>query len=201
MVVGHAPNILRVTISKDAAAAKAAPGYGFIAKPDPAGWTANQSDSEDVYKSDRLVVTIHRPHPNPGGHQGNLPETAKYFSGSAPWANIVFKTPDGKQLLEMRGWDQADYNQKDGTATVAKEFQKTDPPMYTVGASFTSPDDEHYYGLGQNHEGFLDHRGHTVRRRLIQGARIEPTRTTAARARRTPPSRRRAQHLPASRCH
>jgi alpha-D-xyloside xylohydrolase len=159
----YAPNILRVTISKDAAAAKAAPGYGFIAKPDPAGWTANQSDSEDVYKSDRLVVTIHRPHPNPGGHQGNLPETAKYFSGSAPWANIVFKTPDGKQLLEMRGWDQADYNQKDGTATVAKEFQKTDPPMYTVGASFTSPDDEHYYGLGQNHEGFLDHRGHTVK--------------------------------------
>jgi len=32
-----------------------------------------------------------------------------------------------------------------------------------VGATFASPDDEHYYGLGQNHEGFLDHRGHPVR--------------------------------------
>jgi len=32
-----------------------------------------------------------------------------------------------------------------------------------VGATFSSPDDEHYYGLGQNHEGFLDHRGHAVR--------------------------------------
>ena len=28
--------------------------------------------------------------------------------------------------------------------------------------AFVSPDDEHYYGLGQNQEGFLDHRGHTV---------------------------------------
>ena len=32
-----------------------------------------------------------------------------------------------------------------------------------MGATFVSPDDEHYYGLGQNHEGFLDHRGHAVR--------------------------------------
>ena len=32
-----------------------------------------------------------------------------------------------------------------------------------VGATFASPDDEHYYGLGQNQEGFLDHRGHPVR--------------------------------------
>ncbi len=35
-------------------------------------------------------------------------------------------------------------------------------PFYQVGATFASPDDEHYYGLGQNQEGFLDHRGHTV---------------------------------------
>src|SRR6266567_5148575 len=158
----YAPNILRVTISKDATAANAGPGYGFVAKPDAAGWSANQTDSEDVYKSDRMVVTVHRPHPNPGGHRGNLPKTAKYFSGSAPWASVIVKTPDGKQLLEMRGWDQAEYNHKDGTATLATEFQKSDPPSYIVGASFTSPDDEHYYGLGQNHEGYLDHRGHTV---------------------------------------
>ena len=28
--------------------------------------------------------------------------------------------------------------------------------------SYAAPDDEHYYGLGQNQEGFLDYRGHTV---------------------------------------
>jgi alpha-D-xyloside xylohydrolase len=31
-----------------------------------------------------------------------------------------------------------------------------------VGATFASPDDEHYYGLGQNQEGIFDHRGHTI---------------------------------------
>jgi len=159
----YAPNIVRVTLSKDAAAAKAGPGYGFVAKPDAKGWTANQSGQEDTYKSDRMAVTVRRPHLNPNAKPGNLPETAKYFSGSAPWANLVFKTPDGRQFLEMRGWEQAEYNQKDGTAPLAHDFRPSDPPSFVVGASFTSPDDEHYYGLGQNHEGFLDHRGHTVR--------------------------------------
>src|SRR5579863_8950010 len=149
----YAPNILRVTISKEAAAAKAGPGYGFVAKPDAAGWSANQTDYEDVYKSDRMVVTVHRPHPNPNAKPGNLPETAKYFSGSAPWAGINFNTSDGKQFLEIRYWEQADYNQKDGTAPLAHDFRPTDPKSFVVGASFTSPDDEHYYGLGQNQEG------------------------------------------------
>src|SRR5260370_1505839 len=61
----YAPNILRVTLSKDAVAAKAGPGFGFVAKPNAAGWSANQSDSQDVYKSDRVVFAAHRPHPDP----------------------------------------------------------------------------------------------------------------------------------------
>ena len=44
----YAPNILRVTLSMDDAAAKAAPGYGIIAKPDAAGWTAERSPAQDV---------------------------------------------------------------------------------------------------------------------------------------------------------
>src|SRR5260370_36207456 len=101
----YAPNILRVTLSKDAVAAKAGPGFGFVAKPNAAGWSANQSDSEDVYKSDRMLVAVHRPHPDP-----NAGKRAKYhsdidhlFSGSAPWAKGVVKTPDCKQLLDMQG--------------------------------------------------------------------------------------------------
>ena len=46
---------------------------------------------------------------------------------------------------------------------VLHDRRPTDPEFFTVGATFASPDDEHYYGLGQNHEGFLDHRGHAVR--------------------------------------
>ena len=44
-----------------------------------------------------------------------------------------------------------------------RDRRPTDAEFYTVGATFASPDDEHYYGLGQNQEGFLDHRGHAVR--------------------------------------
>jgi len=161
----YAPNIIRVTLSKDAAAAKAAPGYGFVGKPDATGWTAIPSDGGDVYKSDRMVVTVHRPHPNPkpGPSIQSQVDIGKFFGGSAPWANIVVTTDDGKKLVEMQGWGQGDYNHKDGTAFLANDFRPTDPRMFTVSATFVSPDDEHYYGLGQNHEGFLDHRGHTVK--------------------------------------
>jgi alpha-D-xyloside xylohydrolase len=159
----YAPNILRVTLSMQADAAKGAPGYGIIAKPNAAGWTATQSDREDVYKSDRMTVVVNRPHGAPPKELFGETGTSKFFRGSAPWAHITFKTPDGKQLLEMTGWQQAEYNQKDGTAHLARDRRPTDPPAYVVGAYFASPDDEHYYGLGQNQEGFLDHRGHPVR--------------------------------------
>ena len=35
----YAPNILRVTMSTDRAAATGAPGYGFVAQPSAEGWT------------------------------------------------------------------------------------------------------------------------------------------------------------------
>ncbi len=159
----YASNIVRVTVSKQADAAKAGPGYGILAEPNAQGWSASESGGEDVYKSDRLVVTVRRPHPDPHPAKAEkLPDTAQYFSGSAPWANIVVKATDGKTLLEMNGWQMAEYNHKDGTAGLARDFRPSDPPSYVVGASFASPDDEHYYGLGQNQEGFLDHRGHVV---------------------------------------
>ena len=66
-------------------------------------------------------------------------------------------------MLEMTGWAQAVPNHKDDTAALAADRRPSDPPFYIVGATFVSPDDEHYYGLGQNQEGFLDHRGHPVR--------------------------------------
>jgi alpha-D-xyloside xylohydrolase len=53
-------------------------------------------------------------------------------------------------------------NYKDGNAAVLNDRRPSDPAFYQVGANFASPDDEHYYGLGQNQEGYLDHRGHRV---------------------------------------
>ncbi|HUV71060.1 MAG TPA: TIM-barrel domain-containing protein [Terracidiphilus sp.] len=159
----YAPNILRVTLSLTPEPALAAPGVGFVASPAASGWSASQSEQADIYQSPRMVVTVSRPHPSGRTPLKTQSDIGKYFGGSTPGAHIVFSTPEGKKLLELEGWSQAVPNQKDGTAYLVHDRRPSDPPFFTVGATFASPDDEHYYGLGQNQEGFLDHRGHAVR--------------------------------------
>jgi alpha-D-xyloside xylohydrolase len=159
----YAPNILRVTLSLDHEPAVAAPGYGVIGTPAANGWSQQDTATANVYKSDRMIATIDKDLPSTKPPLNSQVDIGKYFNGSAPWAHITLRTPEGKTLLEMNGWSQAVPNQKDGTASIDNDRRPTDEKFYTVGASFASPDDEHYYGLGQNQEGFLDHRGHTVR--------------------------------------
>jgi alpha-D-xyloside xylohydrolase len=89
-------------------------------------------------------------------------DIARFFNGSAPPAHITVSTPGGKRLAELKGWSMSVPNQKDGNAGLLNDKRPSDPPFYQVGAIFVSPDDEHYYGLGQNHEGFLDHRGRRI---------------------------------------
>jgi alpha-D-xyloside xylohydrolase len=159
----YAPNILRVTLSLHREPALAGPGYGFVAAPAADGWSATQSAQADVYTSARIVATVDRDLPPAHPPLQTEVDIAKYFNGSAPGAHITLRTPEGNTLLELTGWSQSVPNTKDGTADVARDRRPTDPEFYVVGATFHSPDDEHYYGLGQNHEGFLDHRGHPVR--------------------------------------
>jgi alpha-D-xyloside xylohydrolase len=159
----YAPNILRVTLSVNREPALAAPGFGFVATPAAEGWTPSQTERADEYRSARIVATLERDRPSNRPPDPNQAALGKYFSGSVPGAHITFTTPEGKKLLEMTGWMQAILNQKDGTAEPLHDRRATDPEFFTVGASFVSPEDEHYYGLGQNQEGFLDHRGHVVR--------------------------------------
>ncbi len=156
----YAPNIIRITLSLNKTAALAAPGFGFVATPAADGWTHQQSDQADVYRSARLVVTVAVNHP--GKPMATQVDIGKFFNGSAPPANISIRTPEGKTLLQMTGWSMSVPNYKDGNAAVLNDKRPSDPSFYQVGASFASPDDEHYYGLGQYHEGFLDHRGHRV---------------------------------------
>jgi alpha-D-xyloside xylohydrolase len=156
----YAPNILRITLSLNRAPALASPGYGIIASPSPAGWTASHTPDADIYKSSRIVATVEIPHSHPPVQTQT--DISKYFNGSTPGAHITFRTPDGTKLLELTGWSQSVPNQKDGTAALIHDRRPSDPASYVVGATFASPDDEHYYGLGQNQQGFLDHRGHPV---------------------------------------
>jgi alpha-D-xyloside xylohydrolase len=153
----YAPNVVRVTLSMIAKEAEAGPGYGFVAKPEDAGWRHSvTANGADVYTSARMVVTVtpsHKRDPN-----AKLPDTAKFFSGSTAGANIAVTLPDGTPLAEMTGWQMAELNQKGDTLKNARGIRREDLPLYTVGASYRAADDEHYYGLGQNQEGYLDHR-------------------------------------------
>ncbi len=162
----YAPNIVRVTLSLLKEQVTAPPGYGFVALASNAGWTESDSNGGKRYQSNRLVVEFGGGGGGIRHRQAPLPtqaDIAKFFNGSTPGANIRFSTPDGKTLLQLQGWGMAVPNNKDGTAGVLNDRRPDDPPFYTVSASFASPDDEHYYGLGQNQEGYLDHRGHVVR--------------------------------------
>jgi len=157
----YAPNIVRVTLSLQKDQATGAPGYGFIGSPSNAGWTSQQVNGDDVYRSPRLVVTVEGNHPGPPPPPTVL-DISKFFGGSTPGAHITFTTPEGRKLLEMTGWSMSVPNHKDGNAGILNDRRPTDQEFFQVGADFVSPDDEHYYGLGQNHEGYLDHRGHPV---------------------------------------
>ncbi|CAN5653899.1 hypothetical protein BH10ACI4_BH10ACI4_24020 [soil metagenome] len=159
MVEAYAPNIVRVTLSLRKGDAVAAPGYGIIAKPLDTGWTRETTAAGDVLRSGRMVVTVAADHKR----TGPLPETSKFFGGSTPGVGLSIKTPEGASLVEMQGWQMSVPNYKDGNADRLYDRRPTDPPFFEVGATFAAPADEHYYGLGQNQEGYLDRRGHVVR--------------------------------------
>ena len=56
----YAPNILRVTMSTDKAAAIGAPGYGFVAKPSAEGWTHEQILTNYPHlKSEDIAACLH----------------------------------------------------------------------------------------------------------------------------------------------
>ena len=156
----YAPNIIRVTLSLNRDQALAAPGYGFTAIPASQGWASEQTSDGDVYRSARMVVSVAANHP--GKPVATQVDIGKFFNGSTPWVGLSIATPEGKTLLRMTGWSMSVPNHKDGNAAVLNDKRPSDAAFYEVGASFASPDDEHYYGLGQNQEGFLDHRGHRV---------------------------------------
>ena len=160
VVEAYAPNIVRVTMSLDKARAMAGPGYGILAQPDAAGWTADRGEKGDVLKSSRMVVDVA---PQPMPYTGKLPDTAKFFNGYTPYVGLSIKTAEGVTLLDMRGWEMSVPNYKDGNHNILNERRPGDDPYFQVGATFAAPKDEHYYGLGQNQEGFLDRRGRVVR--------------------------------------
>ena len=170
-LVPYAPNVLRVTMSSDKAAATSDPGYGIVAKPSAEGWTHERTaEGGDIYRSSKLVVRL-----SPGNlPQDQLPRPMPldelnrqlrevYFGGgagsnrvSAHHDALLVTSTDGKMLLHMRSWMMAPES-REATQTDADETG------HRVIAMFDSPADEHYYGLGQQQKGWMDLRDHEIR--------------------------------------
>ncbi len=162
VVEPYAPNVVRVTLSLLKDRALAEPGYGITAKENGDGWRAESGVGGDVLQSSQMVVTV-APEGEPWKPTGTAADIARFFNGSTPGVGITVKTPEGKTLVDMQGWQMSVPNYKDGNHDVLLDRRPGDDPFYEVGASFAAPKDEHYYGLGQNQEGYFDRRGHVVR--------------------------------------
>ena len=165
VVEPYAPNIVRVTLSKSQAMATAAPGYGFVGTPSRAGWTREtEADGGEVFQSGRLVVRLNggeipeaeRPHRMPLDAL-NQSLRDHYFgaAGKGPRDDVLsVSTASGQTLLTMRKWTMV--------ANAVQAGGETSDAGYRVGATFDSPAGEHYYGLGQKQQGFLDLRDHRI---------------------------------------
>jgi alpha-D-xyloside xylohydrolase len=167
-LVPYAPNILRLTMSIDTAAATGAPGYGIVAQPSSEGWTHDRdADGNDVYRSAQMVVRVapgdlpadKLPQPMPLDDL-NRRLRQQYFGGGQRFAPhndaLLVTSTDGRMLLHMRTWTMA---------PESAEVVQADPADkgYRVVAMFDSPADEHYYGLGQQQKGWMDLRDHEIR--------------------------------------
>ena len=169
----YAPNIIRVTMSLKRDAVLAPPGYGISGKPSTEGWNYDHTDKLDTYHSAQMTVTM--PVMQYGASTTKYTcDTCQYFSGSTPYIPLTITDASGKTLVNLQSWWMTVPNHKDGNAAVLNEVRSsidwqhfdprtTDAAYFQVGASFHSPDDEHYYGLGQNQQGYFDHRGHPIR--------------------------------------
>jgi alpha-D-xyloside xylohydrolase len=162
VVEPYAANIVHVSLSLDRASALAAPGYGILAHSDVSGWRVVSGSAVDTLQSSRMRVEV-SPQNRPSAPTGTGADIAKFFNGSTPYVGISIVTPDGRTLLDMQGWQMSVPNYKDGNHDILYDRRPTDHEFYRVGASFAAPKDEHYYGLGQNQEWYLDRRGHVVR--------------------------------------
>ncbi len=166
MLEPFGPNIIRVSISRIEPYALAPPGYGIIAKPDAKGWRLERTEEGETYRSSQLAITILGP---PKEHGPELPSqepVGKFFSanGEARYGNVRlrFGLPHGTSLVDLEGWFMNPPDHGSGSAQILQDRRPSDPPFYGVGATFSAQPDEHYYGLGENQEGRLDHRNQSV---------------------------------------
>jgi alpha-D-xyloside xylohydrolase len=163
-------NVIRVTLSSEKPAALSAPGYGIVGKPAKANWTREQDSSGyDVIRSARMVVRV-PPKNLPAPSTMPLDELNRtlrshYFYGD--WGrgtyndSLYISDAAGNPLLTMWRWTMVP--NAPAAIDAAGATQQNAETEYRVSATFDSPIGEHYYGLGQQQQGFLDLRDHQIK--------------------------------------
>ncbi|GLQ90552.1 glycoside hydrolase family 31 protein [Dyella flagellata] len=146
-VEAYGPNVIHVTIAADKAEALKAPGYGILAgHADDSAFHHSAGQGEDSFTSSALTLHVDAAPPPPA--DGPIQH---YFIPPLAPVSLQVKNAKGDTLVNMTGWEMSPHEVA-GEAT------------YQVGASFTAPADEHYYGMGQNQDslGALDLRGRVI---------------------------------------
>ena len=146
-VEAYGPNVVHVTIAADKAQALKAPGYGILANhADDSAFHQTRDQSGDTFASPALTLHVDAP---PPPHVPGI--TEHYFAPSVAPVSLQVKNARGATILDMTGWKMSPHEVA-GEAT------------YQVGATYSAPADEHYYGMGQNQDslGPLDLRGRVI---------------------------------------
>ena len=163
----YGPGIIRITLSRERAAALGAVGYGIVGTPSDTGWTQTKdTEGYDVIHSNKLTVRVSPENLPPPRHMPldavNQSLRDIYFPSSARRGpnndEIAITTASGKALLKLTHWSMFPNRRQ----TAPGETEKNDGAGFRVSATFESPTDEHYYGLGQQQGGFLDLRDHRI---------------------------------------
>jgi len=171
-IVPYAPNIVHVLIRIPGEPAAPPTGYGIVAKPDRNGWTERDAaPGPSAFQSGSMTVRIMRDHDGDRASKGipldplNMSLRDVFFPpdgrhGDPRYAQhndaIEITGEGGKPLLTMRRWQIAPNDPGTGAANAPK------PERFHISVAFDSPDNEHYYGLGQHQQGFLDLRDHHI---------------------------------------
>jgi len=163
-------NIVRVTLSSQKPATLAAPGYGIVGRSSVTGWTHEQdSAGYDVIRSARLLIRV-APKNQPPPRAMPLDDLNqslrnRYFYGAPARGtfndSISVSNTAGKPLLTMWRWSMVP--NASGAPSSNSGKQRKPDPAYRISATFDSPTGEHYYGLGQQQQGFLDLRDHQIK--------------------------------------
>ncbi|MDI7774267.1 glycoside hydrolase family 31 protein [Asticcacaulis sp. EMRT-3] len=146
-VEAYGPNVIHVTIAIDKADALKGPGYGILADhADNSAFRETSDANGDSFTSNALTLHVNAA---PAPHVPSQGE--KYFAPSLPPVGLQVTNAKGETILNMTGWEMAPHD-VNGEHT------------FQVGADFTAPTDEHYYGMGQNQmsRGPLDLRGRVI---------------------------------------